>query len=242
MRSLTVKRPNIRAIISLVLVVHGLLALSIAWDPVLPTRSIAPRRPVVVRVVALAESRPVVVAPVAEKPVPPPVPKPPAKAQKKPTPTKPPTPTKSQAKPKPTASVTSARTAALEKARASLAKLQHVAEGSVVSTESIDLVVPDLSAAPMAAVEVAVMPPYSEELTTRLKTLLKLPEYGSVKVQLTLKRLGFVNRVEILQAESQVNRTYVEKELPALKFADFGKFFPGEEEHSFTLVLSNDLY
>lgn len=80
---------------------------------------------------------------------------------------------------------------------------------------------------------------YEDELQLYLKSLLILPEFGDVKVKLTLKRNGKVTSVKIIKAESKKNKEYLEEALLKLKLPSFGKNFPGQEEKSFTLTLSN---
>jgi colicin import membrane protein len=81
---------------------------------------------------------------------------------------------------------------------------------------------------------------YRDELAQRLKLLLKLPEYGKVKLKLTLMRSGKVSKVEILSAESQANKKYIEKTVPSLSFPQFGNNFEGSDQYSFVIALSNE--
>ena len=82
---------------------------------------------------------------------------------------------------------------------------------------------------------------YYEELVTRLKLHLKMPEYGEVKLKLTLNRQGKVLKVAITSAKSTKNRQAIENFLPTLTFPSFGTNFSGENEHTFLLSLNNDL-
>ena len=82
---------------------------------------------------------------------------------------------------------------------------------------------------------------YEEELTERLRLLLKLPEWGSVRLALTLDRQGAVQGVKILSAQSETNRDYVVEQLERTSLAPFGKHFEGEQEHTFTLTLNNEM-
>ncbi len=82
---------------------------------------------------------------------------------------------------------------------------------------------------------------YRDELAQRLKLLLKMPEYGTVKVKLTLNRLGKVVKVQIVSAESQANKSHIEKTLPKLTFPPFGAQFEGAEEFTFNITMSNDV-
>jgi len=81
---------------------------------------------------------------------------------------------------------------------------------------------------------------YRDELVSRLKLFLKLPEYGEVKILLTLDRTGRVVALKVLNAESAINRQHVESHLSTFSFSRFGDNFPGEQQHTFTLVLRND--
>lgn len=82
---------------------------------------------------------------------------------------------------------------------------------------------------------------YREELASRLKLLLRLPEYGDVKVNLTLDRTGKVSKVAIVNADSMVNRKYIEKTLPGLSFPAFGTHYASAAEYTFSITLSNEI-
>ena len=82
---------------------------------------------------------------------------------------------------------------------------------------------------------------YAKALGDRLRKFLQLPDYGNVKIELTINRMGVVTRVKILQHESEANRQYVETSLPKLKFPPLLNHFAGESEHTFALTLSNAL-
>lgn len=81
---------------------------------------------------------------------------------------------------------------------------------------------------------------YEQDLAQRLHTLVRLPEYGQVTLQLTLNRNGTVEKFEVTSAESQINRDYIQQQLPKLRFVTFGTRYPGEEKHTFLLVLKNE--
>lgn len=81
---------------------------------------------------------------------------------------------------------------------------------------------------------------YRDELAGRLKLMLKLPEYGEVKIQLTINRSGQVKSVEILSAESTLNSKYVEKMIPSLTFPSFGHRFQNMNQYTFALTLRNE--
>ncbi len=81
---------------------------------------------------------------------------------------------------------------------------------------------------------------YQDELIQRLKLLMRLPVVGSVKIQLTLNREGQLLKLQIVEAESKLNRQCVEQKVPQLNFSKFGSYFPGEQEHTFSIIFSND--
>lgn len=82
---------------------------------------------------------------------------------------------------------------------------------------------------------------YRDELASRLKLLLKLPEYGEVKIKLTLERSGKVAKVVIISAASATNRKYVEKTLPTLTFPAFGANFDQSSQFTFSITLCNEI-
>lgn len=81
---------------------------------------------------------------------------------------------------------------------------------------------------------------YRDELAGRLKLLLRLPEYGEIKINLTLNRSGKVMKLAIASAESAANRKYIEKTLPTLSFPAFGANFESSSEYTFAITLSNE--
>lgn len=80
---------------------------------------------------------------------------------------------------------------------------------------------------------------YRDELAHRLKLLLKLPEFGEVKLKLTVERSGKVAHLNILHSVSRENKLYIEKTLPTLKMPPFGENFAKEQNYSFTITLSH---
>lgn len=81
---------------------------------------------------------------------------------------------------------------------------------------------------------------YRDEVASRLKSCLKLPEHGEVKVKLTLERNGSVEKVTILSAQNVSNRKYIEKTLPSLTFPGFGDNFVGHKTYTFLISLGNE--
>lgn len=82
---------------------------------------------------------------------------------------------------------------------------------------------------------------YQDELAGRLKLLLKLPEAGDVKLKLTLGRSGKVEKVEILNSQSEANRKYASEKLPTLTFPGFGMQFGTASSYAFTILLQSEL-
>jgi len=71
--------------------------------------------------------------------------------------------------------------------------------------------------------------------------LLRLPDYGDVKVNLTLDRTGKVFKISVINAESVANRKYIEKALPEMSFPEFGTNFASAAEYTFAITLSNEI-
>jgi colicin import membrane protein len=84
-------------------------------------------------------------------------------------------------------------------------------------------------------------PSYHDELVQRLKLALQLPEYGEVKLELTLNRSGKVVKLKCVQAKSRKNANYLEKMIPSVTFPPFGHNFTNEKQHTFRLRLSEDI-
>ncbi|QLH36449.1 MAG: hypothetical protein HWD61_10185 [Parachlamydiaceae bacterium] len=111
-----------------------------------------------------------------------------------------------------------------------------VAAPAAITSLQIDAL-PSNSGSPLTSGEAN----YRDELASRLKLMLKLPEHGDVQLKLTLDRSGKVTKVNIVKTASQANRSYVEKSLPALKFPSFGNHFENMSEYTFIIQLSNEL-
>jgi hypothetical protein len=81
---------------------------------------------------------------------------------------------------------------------------------------------------------------YEEELILYLESWLTLPEKGEVKLKLTLKRDGSVEKIAILKATSERNSAYIESKLISLSFPRFDAHFKGENAHTFTITLKSE--
>lgn len=84
-------------------------------------------------------------------------------------------------------------------------------------------------------------PDYFLLLAHRLKEELELPEYGDVRLELTLHKSGKVLKVSMLQAVSEKNRKYLELNLLKMVFPPFGDEFKSEPMHTFILTFCNEI-
>jgi type IV secretory pathway VirB10-like protein len=75
-----------------------------------------------------------------------------------------------------------------------------------------------------------------ESLVSFLHTSLNLPEYGEVKIQLTIRKDGSVARLVVVEAQNQKNKAYLEKHLPLLRFP-----LILDKEKTFTFTFCNEI-
>ena len=59
---------------------------------------------------------------------------------------------------------------------------------------------------------------HEETLISFLHASLNLPEFGEVKIQMTINKDGSVAKLVVLESESQKNKVYLQQHLPRLKF------------------------
>lgn len=107
---------------------------------------------------------------------------------------------------------------------------------AAITSLQIEAMPATLGGTPLSGKELS----YRDELAGRLKLLLRLPEYGDVKVKLTLDRAGKVVSVVIISTESAANRKYIEKTLPGLTFPPLGSNFGTDPQYTFSVTLSNE--
>ncbi|MEC7840525.1 MAG: hypothetical protein VX777_10855 [Chlamydiota bacterium] len=81
---------------------------------------------------------------------------------------------------------------------------------------------------------------YKNQLATRLRSLLQLPEYGDVEIMLSLARDGKVKTLKVIKSESSVNSRYVEETLPNMVFLPFGNSFEKNQVYTFHITLTNE--
>jgi outer membrane biosynthesis protein TonB len=82
---------------------------------------------------------------------------------------------------------------------------------------------------------------YTDNLVGHLHRTLSLPDYGEVKIQLSLRQDGTVAKVIVLNAQSVKNRQYLETHLPRLKFPRFAGAYATKSEQTFVLTFCNEL-
>lgn len=82
--------------------------------------------------------------------------------------------------------------------------------------------------------------PYTEGLVNHLHQYLRLPDYGEVKIQLSLRQDGTVVKVIVLKSQSEKNKQYLESHLPRLKFSRFDDADANKKEYTFILTFCNE--
>jgi outer membrane biosynthesis protein TonB len=82
---------------------------------------------------------------------------------------------------------------------------------------------------------------YISSLTQHLHASLHLPDFGEVKIELTLQQDGTVAKLKVLKAESDHNKKYLESHLPLLKFPHLTGSFARKNEYTFTVNFCNEL-
>lgn len=81
---------------------------------------------------------------------------------------------------------------------------------------------------------------YADILIGHLHGQLSLPDYGEVKIQLSLRQDGTVAKLVVLRAKNEKNRQYLEKNLPCLLFPRFEGALANKKEHTFVLTFCNE--
>lgn len=191
-----------------------------------------PRERLTVQTVSLTpKEEPVAIVAELPKPIPPPPPKPKPTPQppkqaavvKKQDPPKKPEPPKQS----PVVKADPRKKELIAKAQESIAKIQQ--NRATFKAEVAD-----------SKASISLVPDYRDELTARLQMMLRLPERGDVRIKLILSKKGKFVKMEILGADSSINKKYVEKTLPTLQFPPFGKELGNVEESSFYITLSGE--
>ncbi len=81
---------------------------------------------------------------------------------------------------------------------------------------------------------------YRDEIAQILQRALRLPEFGSIQIELTINKNGKVEKVRTLSSESAKNKQYVEQKVAGLKFPLFGNRFQESSQCTFTVTLNNE--
>ena len=82
---------------------------------------------------------------------------------------------------------------------------------------------------------------YVASLTRYLHTALHLPDFGAVKMELTVREDGSIAKLLVLKAESEENRKYLEKHIPLLHFPPLQGEYAKNNRHAFVLTFCNEL-
>ena len=221
----SLKNPTQAKTYAFVIALHLTILITIAAR-LEPTTVIRPRGKVVVSTIQLKKTKTQTVAAAKPKPQ---APKPKPTAQKKKVET-----------------VDKEKEKLLKKALASLEKIDDPVEQadipkplampsmiSGLQTEAaLDQTTEDLSPQELG---------YCEELVAQLRLKMRLPDFGEVRVELTVDREGNITQVKVQSSQSEANRAYVEAIMPQLTLPPFGKNFRGKKKHRFLLALANDV-
>ncbi len=113
-----------------------------------------------------------------------------------------------------------------------LAKIEH----KVYSMPRSKLDVPQIQSSPPVEPFETGWSSQEETLMSFLHASLNLPEFGEVKIQLTIKKDGSVSQMVVLQAESQKNKAYLQEYLPHLQFP-----LILDKEKTFILTFCNEI-
>lgn len=81
---------------------------------------------------------------------------------------------------------------------------------------------------------------YADILVNHLHQYLSLPDYGEVKIQLSLRQDGTVAKVVVLKTQSEKNKQHLENTLPLLKFPRFEGGYANKKEYAFILTFCNE--
>jgi len=82
---------------------------------------------------------------------------------------------------------------------------------------------------------------YETILINKLKSSLVLPDFGQLRLSLTLNSDGSIFSYKILNSENHLNSNYIEKALKNITFLPFNKSFASQEQHTFSIVLNNQI-
>lgn len=130
-----------------------------------------------------------------------------------------------------------AEQALLSSAAATLSQLETIVAKEAPSPKTISSSLPqtigDLKSQ-QASMEASAN--YISQVAWKLKKTLRFPEYGSVRVEITISKEGRVERVSVLASENTKNRAYVEATIPNLSFA----LNPNHTAITYNFLLNNE--
>lgn len=130
--------------------------------------------------------------------------------------------------------------AKIERTRDTLGASQGVTKGALAIPRPIESLQIETLTVEMKPDVTPQQAGYHQELASRMKLLLRLPDYGEIKLKLTLERTGHFVKALIVSSESPSNRKYIETTLPTLKYPSFGNHFGSCDQYTFVITLSND--
>jgi hypothetical protein len=82
---------------------------------------------------------------------------------------------------------------------------------------------------------------YQQILIEYLHQSLNLPDFGEVKIQITLKNDGTLVNLVVIKAESDKNRKYLEKNLPHLKFPPLEGQASNLKQQTYIVTFCNEI-
>lgn len=81
---------------------------------------------------------------------------------------------------------------------------------------------------------------YEGQLISYLYNTLSLPEFGDVKMKLTLQNNGICVKIQVIRAQSAKNRRYLEEQLPKLRLPPFTGMLASKKEQTFVVTFCNE--
>jgi len=81
---------------------------------------------------------------------------------------------------------------------------------------------------------------YYERLIYEMQMLLRLPEFGQIKMRLVINKNGSISDMEILSSKSKGNEAYLKRMLPTLEFPWFEEFCSKENRKQIIILFKNE--
>ena len=82
---------------------------------------------------------------------------------------------------------------------------------------------------------------FLDQMIAYLHQSLHLPDFGEVKIQLTLRQDGSIAKLVVLKSESEKNRRYLESNLPRLHLPSLDGTLAKKAEQTFVLTFCNEI-